>query len=235
MEAMKMTIEIWSDVMCPFCYLGKRKFENALSQFADKDLIEIEWKSFQLNPGLVTNPGMSIDDYLSEHKGMSVEQVAQANKYITQAGQAVGLEFHYDKVIVANTFRAQQLLKFAHAQGKQNEMEERLFKAFFTEGKNVDDLATLLLLAKEAGLDTLTLQEALENDRYAAQVQADIAEANRLGIHGVPYFIFNRKMAVNGAQESSVFLETLRKSFAGWIKDNPEIEPRPIKFSYKPD
>jgi len=232
---MKMKIEIWSDVMCPFCYLGKRKFENALAQFAEKEHIELEWKGFQLNPALVTNPGISIQQYLSDHKGMSLEQVKQSQSYITQSGQAVGLDYHFEKVIVANTFKAQQLLKFAQEQNKQNEMEERLFEAFFTEGQNVDNLATLVQLAIEVGLDATGLHDALETNQYLAQVQADIAEANALGIHGVPYFVFNRKLAVNGAQESPVFLETLRKAFAEWIKDYPEIKPRPVTFSYKPE
>jgi len=231
---MKMKIEIWSDVMCPFCYLGKRKFENALAQFADKEYIEVEWKSFQLNPSLVTNTGISIQQYLSEHKGMSVAQAQQSGNYITKAGQAVGLTYNYDKIVVANTFRAQQLLKFAHTQGKQNDMEERLFEAFFAEGQNVNELSTLVQLASEVGLETAGLHQALENNKYAAQVQADVAEANALGIHGVPYFVFNRKLAVNGAQESAVFLDTLRKAFAGWAKDHPEIKPRPATFSYKP-
>jgi protein disulfide-isomerase len=232
---MKMKIEVWSDVMCPFCYLGKRKFENALKEFADKEHIEVEWKSFQLNPDLVTNPGISILQYLSEHKNISVEQAGQMHNHILQAGKAVGVEYHFDKVVVANTFRAQQLLKFALTQDKQSEMEELLFEAYFTKGENVDDLPTLLRLANEAGLDTVGLNEVLENNEYAAQVDEDIAEAGQLGIHSVPYFVFNRKLAVNGAQESTVFLETLRKSFADWVKDHPEIKQRPVTFSYKPN
>jgi len=230
---MKMKIEIWSDVMCPFCYLGKRKFENALTQFDNKEYIDVEWKSFQLNPDLVTNSGITIQEYLSEQKGMTVEQVKQSNIYITHAGKSVGLDFRYDKVVLANTFNAQQLLKVAHTQGKQNEMEERLFEAYFSKGENVDDLTTLLQLANETGMDTEELPEILKNNRYAAEVQADITEARRLGIHSVPYFLFNRKFAVNGAQESIYFLETLRKSFADWAKDHPEIKPRQVKYTYK--
>ena len=230
---MKMKIEIWSDVMCPFCYLGKRKFETALKQFTDKEYIDVEWKSFQLNPDLVTDPTIGIDQYLSEHKGIAAEQARQMNGQLTRTGQAVGLEYNFDKVVVANTFNAQRLIKFAHTQGKQNEMEERLFEAFFAEGKNVDDLPTLIELAAEVVLDAAG--EAFENDEYAAQAQADVAEANALGIHSVPYFVFNRQLAVNGAQDSSFFLETLRKAFADWAKDHPEIKSRPVTFSYKPE
>ena len=231
---MKMKIEIWSDVMCPFCYLGKRKFENALKQFADKEYIEVEWKSFQLNPNLETNPGINIQQYLSEYKGISTEQVIQMNNHLTQAGKVVGLEYYFDKIKVANTFKAQQLLKFAHTQGRQNEMEELLFDAYFTKGENVDDLAILSKLANEAGLDTVEMHKEPESDKYTLLVQADIAEASQLGIHGVPYFVFNRKFVVNGAQESPVFLDTLRKAFTDWSKDYPEIKQRPATFSYKP-
>ena len=227
-----MKIEVWSDVMCPFCFLGKRKFENALKQFAGKEHIEVEWKSFQLNPNLVTNTDIGIQQYLSEHKNISVEQAGQMHNHIVQAGKAVGVEYHFDKVVVANTFRAQQLLKFALIQNKQSEMEELLFEAYFTKGENVDDLPTLLKLAVDAGLDTAGLETALENNVYATQVHIDIAEAGQLGIHGVPFFVFNRKLAVNGAQESTVFLDTLRKSFADWVKDHPEIKQSPVTFSY---
>jgi len=220
--------------MCPFCYLGKRKFEHALSLFTGKEYIEVEWKSFQLNPGLVTDPGISIHQYLAEHKGISAEQAAKMNDRLTRAGAAVGLDYHFDKIIVANTFRAHQLLRFARTQGKQNEMEERLFEAYFTNGQNVDDLPTLVRLAGDAGLDTAGLPEAIESNQYAGQVQAELAEAGSLGIQGVPYFLFNRKYVVNGAQESPVFLETLHNAFDDWAKSHPEVKTRPAAFRYKP-
>jgi predicted DsbA family dithiol-disulfide isomerase len=229
-----MKIEIWSDVMCPFCYLGKHKFEAALQQFADKQHIEIEWKAFQLNPELQTNPDISIHQYLADAKGMSLDQARQSGQYLTNAGKAYGLDYHFDDIVVANTFKAQQLIKLAHQQGKGNEMEERLFEAYFSEGKNVDDLPTLLQLAGEAGLHTDGLTDALANNQFTAETQKDIEEARQLNIHGVPFFVFNRKYAINGAQEPSVFLETLIKSFADWAKDQPGIKPTTAPFSYKP-
>ena len=216
---MKMKIEIWSDVVCPFCYLGKHKFENALAQFAGSENIEVEWKSFQLNPGLVTDTTISIHQYLAEVKGYPVEQALKMNERFSVSGKALGLEYNFDKIIVANSYKAQNLIHFAKNQGKQNEMEERLFEAYFTEGKNIDDVSILVLLASEIGLNVEGLEQALENKAYDKQVQKDIDEASQLGIHGVPFFVFNGKYAVNGAQETSVFLDTLKKSYSAWSKD----------------
>ena len=216
---MKMKIEIWSDVVCPFCYLGKHKFENALAQFAGSDNIEVEWKSFQLNPGLVTDTTISIHQYLAEVKGYPVEQALKMNERFSVSGKVFGLEYNFDKIIVANSYMAQNLIHFAKNQGKQNEIEERLFEAYFTEGKNIDDVSILVLLATEIGLNVEGLEQALENKAYDKQVQKDIDEASQLGIHGVPFFVFNGKYAVNGAQETSVFLDTLKKSYSAWSKD----------------
>jgi len=205
--------------VCPFCYLGKHKFENALAQFAGSDNIEVEWKSFQLNPGLVTDTTISIHQYLAEVKGYPVEQALKMNERFSVSGKVFGLEYNFDKIIVANSYMAQNLIHFAKNQGKQNEIEERLFEAYFTEGKNIDDVSILVLLASEIGLNVEGLEQALENKAYDKQVQKDIDEASQLGIHGVPFFVFNGKYAVNGAQETSVFLDTLKKSYSAWSKD----------------
>jgi predicted DsbA family dithiol-disulfide isomerase len=231
---MKMKIEIWSDVMCPFCYLGKRKFENALAQFADKEHIEVVWKSFQLNPDLVTDPTININQYLADIKGFPLEQAVQMNNRLAEAGKLLGLKFHFDDIVVANSFKAQNLIHFARLQGKQNEIEERLFEAYFTEGKNVDDTSVLIQLASDIELNINGLPEVLEKQTYTDKVQTDIAEARQLGIRGVPYFSFNRKYAISGAQETPVFLDTLRKSFADWHKDHPEVKRSAVTYSFKP-
>jgi len=231
---MKMKVEIWSDVVCPFCYLGKHKFENALAQFAERENIEVEWKSFQLNPGLVTDTTITINQYLSERKGYPIEQAVKMNERLTLSGKATGLEYNFDKIVVANSLNAQFLIYFAKNQGKENEMEERLFKAYFTEGKNIDDIPILVLLATETGLNIEGLEQVLENKTFEKEVQNDIIEASQLGIHGVPFFVFNRQYAVNGAQEIPVFLDTLKKSFSAWCKEHPEIKQKQSTYSYKP-
>lgn len=209
----KMKVEIWSDVMCPFCYIGKRKFENALAQFPQREDVQVIWKSYQLSPSMRTDPSKNILRYLAEHKGIDIEDAKRLNAHVTQMAEKVGLVYNFDRSIVANSFNAHCLTHFAKAHGKQNEAEERLFHAYFTEGKNIDDLSTLLQLGAAIGLDTVALKTALENRIYADDVIADIHEAQQLGVQGVPFFVFNRKYAVSGAQEQGLFLQTLEKSF----------------------
>ncbi len=216
-----MKIEIWSDVMCPFCYIGKKKFEKAFEQFPEKNNIQIEWKSFQLSPEMQTDPSKNIHQFLADHKGMSLQKAKDMNDQVTQMAAQAGLEYNFDKSIVANSFNAHRFAHFAKANNKQNEAEEVLFKAYFTDGKNIDDYATLIQLGAEIGLDTIVLKSALENGQYANDVKADIAEAHQVGVRGVPFFVFDRKLAVSGAQESATFLQTLETSFAQWRKEHP--------------
>lgn len=220
----KMKIEIWSDIMCPFCYIGKRKFEMALEQFPHRDKVEIIWKSFQLMPDLKTQSGRNLDQFLAEEKGMPLEQAKAMNNQVVQIAKSIGLNYDFDRTIPANTFNAHRFTHFAKANGKQDEAEERLFHAYFIEGKNIDDLPALIELGVEIGLEANALKTALENGSYADGVRADIYEAQQVGVRGVPFFVFNRKQAVSGAQEPQTFLQVLEKSYSEWRIDNPEIE-----------
>jgi len=220
----KMKVEIWSDIMCPFCYIGKRKFEAALAQFRDKDKVELEWKSYQLSPDVITNPEKNIHQYLAEHKGISLEQATAMNTQVAAMAKQAGLDYHFDNAIPANTLKAHQFAHFAKQYGKQNEAEEILFRSYFTDGKNIDDLNTLLQLGNEIGLDTTELKTALENGSFENEVQADIDEAYQIGVRGVPFFVFNRKYAVSGAQNTSTFLQTLETAFGEWRKANEAIQ-----------
>lgn len=219
-----MKVEIWSDVMCPFCYIGKRNFENALAQFADKENIEIEWKSYQLDPSMPEVAAESQEDYLVKHKGMSREQVRGMLANVTEMAKQAGLDYHLDKSVMVNSQKAHQLIQFAKTKNLSNEIEERLFKAFFTEGKNVADTETLTQLGKEVGLDENELQAAFSDDQYLYQMKQDIQEGANLGVKGVPFFVFDRKYGVSGAQPAEAFLETLSKSFDEWREKNPEIK-----------
>ncbi|MBU3742595.1 MAG: DsbA family oxidoreductase [Candidatus Kapabacteria bacterium] len=209
-----MRVEIWSDIVCPFCYLGKRKFEAALAEFAQRDNIEVEYKSFQLMPDAVTDTALRVDEYLSKAKGMPIEQARAMNARVTQAAAEVGLDYHLDKAILANTFNAHALLHHAKQYGKQSAMKERLLKAYFTEGLNVDDRATLVRLATEVGLDPTQTERVLAQRTYADAIRADIDLAHSFGCNGVPFFVFDRAYAVSGAQDSRIFLETLRQAYA---------------------
>lgn len=219
-----MKIEVWSDVVCPFCYIGKKKFETALAEFEKRNNVEFVWKSFQLNPNVKTNLDISLYEHLAESKGISVEQAKGMGGHAAQVANAVGLTMNFDKSVVANSFNAHRLIHFAKANGLQHEMKERLFKAYFTEGKNIDDTETLITLATEIGLNAEEVKAVLESNKYADAVQFDVQESQQLGVQGVPFFVFDRKYAVSGAQDSSAFLETLKKSFAEWRKANPTVK-----------
>lgn len=219
-----MKIEIWSDVICPFCYIGKRNFEEALAQFADKENIEVEWKSYQLDPSVPEVATESQEDYLVKRKGMSREQVWAMLANVTEMAKNAGLEYHLDQSIMVNSQKAHQLIQFAKSKNLGNEIEERLFKAFFTEGKNVADIEILTQLGKEIGLDENELQTAFTDERYKYQMTQDIQEGQNLGVKGVPFFVFDRKYGVSGAQPAEAFLETISKSFTEWREKNPEVK-----------
>jgi protein disulfide-isomerase len=215
-----MKVEIWSDIMCPFCYIGKRRFEAALSAFEFSDKVSVEWHSFQLDPDIQHGHGKNLYEYLSERKGISLEQSVDMHRHVTEMAKEAGLDYHFDKAVVANSFDAHRLIQLAKTAGKGDEAEERLFHAYFTEGKDVSDHKVLAELGKDIGLTGEQVNVALNDDKYARKVRDDIDEAAQLGIRGVPFFIFNRKYAVSGAQPEETFLQALRQSFADWEKDN---------------
>jgi len=219
----RMRVEVWSDVVCPFCYLGKRKFALALERFANRDDIDVVWKSFQLNPNVRSDPDLSINEFLAREKGIDVRTAEQMHERITRAGQAVGLEYHFERIVVANTFDAHRVIHFARAYGKADEAMDRLFRAYFTEGRNIAHRPTLAELGAEIGLDAAALIAALETGAYAGDVRADMEEAQQLGINGVPFFVLDRKYAVSGAQEPALFLEALQQAHAEWKADQERV------------
>jgi len=220
----KMKIEIWSDIMCPFCYIGKRNFEAALSQFANKGQIEIEWKSFQLDPTMPEVPKYQDDMYMfvADRKGLSYEQSKKMHQDLIQYAKSVGLEYNLDKALVTNSLKGHRLIQFAKTKGLGEKAEERLFHAYFTEGKNLSDVATLTELGKDIGLTETEVNEALTNSLYVQKVESDTKEAQSLGARGVPFFVIDRKYAIAGAQQPGEILKALEKVFAEWQKDNPD-------------
>tara|TARA_B100002049_G_scaffold10377_1_gene7419 strand:- start:1246 stop:1968 length:723 start_codon:yes stop_codon:yes gene_type:complete len=226
MELNKMKVEIWSDIMCPFCYIGKRNFENALEEFSQRDQIQVIWKSFALAPDLQTDTSIDSNLFLQKHKGMSGAQATEAIDGVTQMAKAAGLDYDYDNVVVANTKNGHQLIHLAAQKGLQNEMKERLLSAYFIEGHNVDDTQTLINLGKEVGLDEAAVKKTLEEQEFSAYIEQDIAEARNIGVTGVPFFVFDRKYAVSGAQPKAAFLDILNKSFSEWFakQELPHLE-----------
>ena len=208
-----MNVEIWSDVMCPFCYIGKRKFERALEQFPHKKNINIIWKSFQLDPDSVTEPNLNTIDHLAKRKGWSKQQAQETTAHVTDIAKQVGLEFNFDKAIVANSFDAHRLSHLAKKYNKQNDLEEQLFKAYFTDGKNTADHKILTKIGMASGIDEQEIVNVLKSDQYAVEVHDDIEQAQKIGVQGVPFFVLDRKYAVSGAQEPEAFLEALTKAY----------------------
>ena len=207
-----MKVEIWSDIVCPFCYIGKRKFETALADFAGKDKVEIEWKSFQLDPEMDNKEGLNVHEYLGKRKGGTAADGKRMNDSMTAAAAEVGLQYDFDNGIINNTINAHRLLHWAKAAGLQNELKERIFKAYYTEGIDTADIAELVRLAKETGLDPVQARKVLEENLYVKEVLQDQQEAAELGVQGVPFYVFNRKYAVSGAQSSEVFAQVLNKA-----------------------
>ncbi|MGG7034433.1 MAG: DsbA family oxidoreductase [Flavobacterium sp.] len=209
----QLKIQIWSDVACPFCYIGKRKLEEALEKFEHNSNVELEWKSFQLNPDTNFPSGSDPVDYLANKYGRDRAWAISMHQNVTQQAKAVGLEYHLDKSIMANTLNAHRVSHLAKKHNLGNEFEEILFKAYFTRGLNIDDKETLMQLAAEAGLPTEETEEVLNSDAFKANVKQDIAEAQAIGVTGVPFFVFDNKYAVSGAQSPEIFLQTLQKTY----------------------
>ncbi len=219
METIKpFKIEIWSDIQCPFCYIGKRKIEKALETFDGKENVEIEWKSYQLDPEARSQPGVDLYDYLAERKGQTREWAIEMHKNVTAMAKENGLDYHFEKAVLANSYHAHRLIHLAKKYAKGNEAEERIFKAYFTEGKDIASQQTLLELGKEIGLEEKEIKAVLNSDEFGDSVRADIEEAMNIGVRGVPFFVFNREYAVSGAQPVEIFTQTLEKSYANWKK-----------------
>jgi predicted DsbA family dithiol-disulfide isomerase len=217
-----MKVEIWSDVMCPFCYIGKRRFEESLKNFDNKNEVEIEWKSFQLNPDMETEPGLSINQYLADKKGWTLEHAQQMNAHVTKMAAEAGLTYNMDKAVVANSFNAHRFSHLAKSNGLGIEAEEALFKAYFTDSKNIDDIDTLVELGTQIGLNADNVKQTLASDAYAGDVKKDVAQAQYYGIQGVPFFVYDNKYAISGAQAVPVFEDTLKKAFGEWQQENPK-------------
>lgn len=210
---MPFIVEIWSDVVCPWCYLGKRRFESALSRFEHRDDVEVVWRSFELDPNAERNPSGTSAERLAAKYGMSPEEVAASHERLTGFAAEAGLEYHLDRTRGGNTFDAHRLIQLGKARGVQDAVKERLMRAYFTDTESVDDHETLIRIASEAGLDADEARIVLASDDYADAVREDEELARRIGINGVPFFVLGRRYGVSGAQAPDVLLEALDKSW----------------------
>jgi predicted DsbA family dithiol-disulfide isomerase len=203
-------VDIWSDVQCPWCYIGKRKFEKGVELFGDD--VEVEYHSFELAPDTPVDFDGSPVDYLSQRKGLAVDKVHEMLERVTEVAQSVGLTYNYDAVHQTNTIKAHELMHFAKEHGKQAEMKERLLSAYFVEGKHVGRIEDLADLAEEVGLDRALAHQALTEGRFVADVKQDVAQAEAYGISGVPFYVIDGKYGVSGAQDPETFKNVLEQA-----------------------
>ena len=203
-------VDIWSDVQCPWCYIGKRKFEAGAAEFGGE--VQVEYHSFELSPDTPVDFDGSPADYLSSRKGISLEQVGVMLDRVTAVAASVGLDYDYDHVHQTNTVISHELLHFAKSKGRQLEMKERLLKAYFIDGEHIGRIPDLVEIAAELGFDRAEVTEALESHRYLADVKADVALAREYGIQGVPFFVIDGKYGVSGAQEAETFANVLTQA-----------------------
>lgn len=206
-----MNIEIWSDVICPWCYIGKRRFEKALHQFEGSAEVQIRWRSFELDPGAPKSIEKDMASRLSEKYRMSQQKARDSMAQITSLALAEGLDYHLDSAKMTNSFDAHRLIQMASKNGLGGQMKERLLHAYFVDSEDISDQDTLVRFAGEVGLDGGEVRGMLASDALADRVRADESLATELGISGVPFFVFESKFAVSGAQSSEVFLEVLTR------------------------
>lgn len=206
-----MKIEIWSDFVCPFCYIGKRRLELALDKFKYESDIEIVFRSFELDPNAKKQYKESIHEIISKKYSIPLEQAKASNNQLVEQAKELGLNYNFDDLKPTNTFDAHRLVHYAKAEGKMNELTERLLKAYFVDSLNLSDHTILAKLASEVGLDDNKALTILESDKYTTDVRDDEELASNIGVTGVPFFVFNNKYAVSGAQPPELFLEVLEK------------------------
>ncbi|GAA4300983.1 DsbA family oxidoreductase [Aestuariibaculum suncheonense] len=215
-----MHIKIWSDIRCPFCYIGKKHFEAALNSFPEKEKITVEWKSFELDPNLKTTTTTDALTHFVDSKGIDRERAKHMFNNVTSMAANTGLDFNLENSIPANSFNAHRLLHFAKQEGLAHKTKEALLQAHLTEGKNIDDHTVLLDLSKSIGLDTFKVKHMLESDDFAYEVRQDEMEARNLGINSVPFFVLDNKYGVSGAQPVEVFKQALQDA---WEKHQSKL------------
>ncbi len=217
-----MKVEVWSDVVCPWCYIGKRHLEQALEQFEHSDEVELVWRSFELDPRAPAKREGPLFEHLARKYGTSLAQAEAMGERVADAARGVGLDFQFGKAQSGNTFDAHRLLHEAHAQGLGDAFKERVMKAYFCEGLLPSDHEALEALAVEVGLDAEKAREVLASDKWAQDVRQDEVKAHDIGVRGVPFFLFGEKFGASGAQPVEHLLVGLKRA---WDENTPVDAP----------
>ncbi len=219
-----MQIEIWSDVKCPWCYVGKRRFEKALADFPHRDSVDVTWKSYQLDPGLPDHYEGTEEQYLSERKGIAPEQLREMWQHLARQAEGEGLHFDFDRIVVGNSFTAHRFLHLAKSAGRGDAAKEAIMSAHFEQGLDTSDVEVLASLGTGIGLDEAEVRETVAGDRFADDVRRDIEEARTLGVQGVPFFVVDRTYGISGAQPVELFRQALDRA---WQEANPLVSLTP--------
>jgi predicted DsbA family dithiol-disulfide isomerase len=220
----KIQVEIWSDILCPFCYLGKRRLEKALAKFPHANEVEVKWRSFELDPNAKPTPGVSQYAMLASKYGKPEEWARQMSANMAQSATEEGLTFDFDRAVPANSLRAHRLVHLAEQHGQQDAAKERLFKAYLEQGLDINDVPTLARIGSELGLPAAEVEQLLASDAFEQEVRHDEYQARQIGVRGVPYFVFDDKYAVSGAQPTELFQEVLEKVWE-------EARPQPVQLA----
>ena len=215
-----LKIEIWSDYVCPFCYIGKRTLEQALLKTGFNNQAEVTFKAYQLDPDTPVDSSISVYESLAAKFGQSAEQAKEMTKGVAAHAEQVGLKYDFDNMVQANTLAAHRLVKWAETQGRDAVLTEQLLNAYFIEAEHIGKHAVLLDHAEKAGLPRNEAKRVLDSDEFLADVEQDIAEARQLGVQGVPFFVINRKYAISGAQPLEAFVDSIKQ-----IADEEGLRP----------
>jgi predicted DsbA family dithiol-disulfide isomerase len=217
-------VEIWSDIACPWCYIGKRRFEAALAAFPHRDAVEVQWRSYQLDPTLPDHHDGTELDYLVDRKGLSRDQVVRMFEQVTAIAADEGLTYDFPSVVVANSFAGHELLHLARARGAGDRVKEALLSAHFEHGEDIGDREVLVRIGVEAGLDADEIARDLASHTWRDSVVADITAASSLGIRGVPFFVLDEKYGISGAQPTELFTQALEQA---WRESRPLVMVSP--------
>lgn len=207
-----MKIEVWSDYVCPFCYIGKRELERALKTLGLEEKVQVQMKSFLLDPTTPEDSEESVYEALGKKYHMPIEEVKKMTQNVASRAKEVGLEYNFDNMKNVNTLKSHRLMKWAETKGKEKEFSEKLFHAYFIEGKHIGKREILLSLVEEVGLNVSEAEELLNTNIYNEEVEQDIKEAMQLGVRGVPFFVINDKYGISGAQPQSLFKDAIEKA-----------------------
>jgi len=207
----KISIGIWSDIVCPFCFIGKKKLEKAISKLNLSDQVEIEWHSFQLDPDFPKGESIPSSEYLAKRKNFPLEQINSIQEQLTASATPYGIDFQFDKSLSFNTMDVHRLWQWSKIMGKSSELKEALMLAYFTNGIDLSKEENVLKVVENCGLDRIEAQAIFRSDAFSNEVDEDIYHASQIGVRGVPFFVINNQFAISGAQEDSVFESALMK------------------------